>query len=236
MLFDKVNIYNELLKERERTLLEEAAQSLEIAAGKDKEILERLHGNEEGSFPGMETDKEPEKIFSMRQIERICITYRLRFLDSKYFKQEFPYEAISRINEFEKKYNTKVKRFKIIAPDKAFNLEDCNKDPLLFAQLDNDRFYLIHKWGNDLSWHRKYLYFPARSVYTYFYFMLAVAALFAFTVPFSWFNVAEDNIMYMRIWFTVHCFIGIFFMGIFLGATMQTSFSSMNWKSKYMNE
>jgi hypothetical protein len=237
MLFDKVNIHHELIKERDRSLLEEAKEALENAARTDADIVSRLHSGNENEKGNEELKPEDvNRVFTLDQIKKICITYRLRFLDSKYFKSDYPNEAVQQIAAFEKRYETKVKRFKIIAPDKAFDLQECNKDPLLFAQLDNNRFYLIHKWGNDLSWYRKFLYFPARTIYTYFFFMLAVAAVFAFITPFDWFQVKEDNIMYMRMWFTIHCFIGIFFMGIFLGATMQTSFSDMNWKSKYVNE
>ena len=210
--------------------------ALAASAKMDEQVLSRLKGGIEPVIGDEDFLKNNKDVFTLKQIENICITYRLRFLDTKYFKHEYPYEAVSKIKEFEKRHNTRIKHFKIIAPDKAFDLQDCNQDPLLFAQLDKDRFYLLHKWGSDLSWYRKFLYFPARTIYTYFYFMLAVAAIFAFTVPFEWFQVKPDNILYMRTWFTIHCFIGIFFMGIFLGATMQTSFTSMNWKSKFMNE
>jgi hypothetical protein len=235
-MFERINISDELIRERLRSQsLDKARNILANSAKDDEEVLLRLRS--EGKEPGpFNAAFESDKVFRIDQIEKICINYRLRFLDTKYFRHEFPYEAISKINEFERKYNTKVKRFKIIAPDVAFDLEDCNKDPLLFAQLDNERFYLLHKWGNDLAWYRKFLYYPVRSIYTYFYFMLAVAALFAFLVPFEWFQVREDNILYMRVWFTAHCFIGLFFICIFLGAIMQTGFSSMNWKSKFMNE
>lgn len=237
MLFDKVNIKEELIKERSICLKEEAKKLLDASVKADKDILQRLKDSDEHiDSSTLHVTDRPDQVYSFSEIERICIRYRLRFLDTKYFKHEFPYDALMQIKEFEKHYNTKIKRFKIIAPDKAFDLQDCNQDPLLFAQLADGRFYLLHQWGNDLSWYRKFLYFPLRSIYTYFYFMLAVATIFAFTVPFEWFQVKADNIMYMRTWFTVHCFIGLFFMGIFLGTIGQKSFSTMNWKSKYMNE
>lgn len=237
MLFDKVNIKQELIKERSLSLATEAKMLLNASAESDANVLQRLKNSDENAdSSSLSIADNHEQVFHMNDIEKICIRYRLRFLDTKYFKHEYPYEAILKIKEFEKEYNTKVKRFKIVAPDKAFDLQDCNQDPLLFAQLADGRFYLIHQWGNDLAWYRKFIYFPARTIYTYFYFMLALAALFAFSVPVEWFLVKDDNVMYMRIWFTIHCFIGFFFMGIFLGTIGQKSFSSMNWKSKFMNE
>lgn len=237
MIFDKVNIKTELLKlKQESSILKDINSQLEASAKNDEAILDALKNSENNPYENIHLSEEEKDIFSFKQIEKICINYRLRFLDTKYFKHEFPYEAITKIKDFEKKYNTNIKSFKIVAPDKAFDLQECNQDPLLFVPIGNDKFYLLHQWGNDLAWYRKFLYFPIRNVYTYFYFILAVAGIFAFTVPFEWFQVKPDNILYMRMWFTIHCFIGLFFIIIFLGSIMQTSFSSMNWKSKFMNE
>ena len=241
MIFDNVNITNELKKKRTEfpPLIEEIEMLLFQSAENDAQVLNRLTEKETNSRTSEEIKidvADIENIYSLKEIENICITYRLRFLDSKYFRQEFPYEAITRINEFEKRYNTKIKAFKIIAPIKAFDLIDVNQDPLLFAQLGNNTFYLLHQWGKDLSWYRKYIYFPIRSIYTYFYSIIAAAAIFAFSIPFSWLQVQRDNELYIRLWFTMHCTIGFFFFILFLGASSQSSFSSMSWKSKYFNE
>ena len=42
-----------------------------------------------------------------------------------------------------------------MAPSKLFELENYD-DPLLFASLGDGYYYLIHKWGNDLSFLEKY--------------------------------------------------------------------------------
>jgi hypothetical protein len=246
MIFKPVNIIQELTSERNKAsgLLENATALLQSSSRKDELVIKRLHGNgnvELCDGPSSENDIQLEKrdlqnIFDIQQIKTICINYRLRFLDTKYFKHEFPYEAIIKINEFEKHYNTKIKKFRIIAPDKAFELQEENQDPLLFAQLSDNRYYLIHQWGSDLAWYRKFIYYPIRDIYTYFYSTLIAAIIFAYSIPFSWYQVERDNEFYMRTWFSVHCFIGLFFFNIFLGAVAQTGFSTMNWKSKYMNE
>ncbi len=239
MIFDKVNITDELKKQRAQfpSLLKEVNEVLLQSAHSDEELLNRLKDNRDaGTEEIIIAENDLDNIYSINEIEKICINYRLRFLDSKYFKQEFPYDAIVRINEFEKRYNTKIKRFKIIAPDKAFDLIDVNQDPLLFAQLSNNTFYLLHQWGKDIVWYRKFLFLPIRDIYTYFYSIIVLAVLFAFSIPFSWLQVQPDNEMYIRLWLAMHCTIGFFFFILFLGATSQSSFSSMSWKSKYFNE
>ena len=41
-------------------------------------------------------------IFHISHIEKICVNYRLRFLDTKYFKGTYPEEVVDKINTLEK--------------------------------------------------------------------------------------------------------------------------------------
>ena len=46
---------------------------------------------------------EPENIYSISDIKEICVKYKLRFLDTKLFKNEIPLEAIQKIKRLENK-------------------------------------------------------------------------------------------------------------------------------------
>ncbi|WP_395062778.1 hypothetical protein [Flavobacterium sp.] len=48
-----------------------------------------------------------------------------------------------------------------MAPSKAFNLKKYD-DPLLFAPIGNDYYYLIHKWGNDLAWYKNFKFYQLK--------------------------------------------------------------------------
>ena len=48
-------------------------------------------------------------------------------------------------------------KIKMMAPSKLFELENYD-DPLMFVNLGNNYYYLIHKWGNDMSFFRKILF------------------------------------------------------------------------------
>lgn len=231
MIFRPVNIEEELIKEKNKQYdpIPGVLKLLKDEEIKDQTIIKHLHSGD-GSIIHLDTPNE--HTFNLAEIENICVKYRLRFLDSKYFKRDFPYEAILKVKEFEKKHNTSISAFKIIAPDKAFDLQEENIDPLLFVQTNKDEYYLLHKWGNDLEWYRKYLYFPIRNIYTYFVSVMLISALIAFGIPEKWYNVADDNVINMQMWFTMHCFIGLFFFMIFIGATSRTSFSSMVWNKR----
>lgn len=116
---------------------------------KDSMLLKRLNESPENyKKPLLLKDKlSINKVYSEESIKQICIKYRLRFLDSKHFKAEYPYEALHQIKEFEQTHQVKIQHFKIIAPYDMFQLTDVNEDPLLFAQLSDNNFYLLHKWG-----------------------------------------------------------------------------------------
>jgi hypothetical protein len=238
MLLEKINIEKELLKEKDRSdsLLNEVNGILDTAEKKEQEILSRLEGNTL-NLQEIELDQvDSTKVFSTRDIKSICIRYRLRFLDTRYYKAEFPYEAIQKINAFEKKYRVRVEGFKIVAPDSVFELEDVNKDPLLFAQVSANRYFLLHKWGNDLAWYRSIMSFPLRNIYSYFLSVIFLAAFVAFSIPGSWMHMEDpDAVLRLKLWLTVHCFIALFFFIIFLGSLTATNFSEVSWRSKYFN-
>ncbi|WP_396154722.1 hypothetical protein [Flavobacterium macrobrachii] len=167
MLINKVNLEKELISERKKfksqiAILEEVKEIFEkneLDRNKIKQALQEKSSTKinQLKFDLLETDK----IFHLEQIKKICIDYRFRFLDSSIFKNEIPEEAISKITELEKKHDTKLEGFKIVAPSKAFLLENYD-DPLLFIPIGNDYFYLIHQWGNDMNSLRKWIVKPIK--------------------------------------------------------------------------
>ena len=127
--------------------------------------FDNLHGN---------------RIYHITDIQKICVNYRLRFLDSHFFRGEIPEEAVSKIRQLENDHDTSLSNFKIIAPSKLLKLENAD-DPLLFAPMGNDYFYLIHKWGNDSHPLRKVLMWPYKTlenlVVTVFFLSLLLTAI-----------------------------------------------------------
>ena len=236
-MFSTVDLEKELFQERNRQeqLLDSANKMLRDEAARDGEIRQRLNGDGSGKSISLIPDDE-ERIFTIEQIRSICIRYRLRFLDSKYFKAEFPYEAVSKIKAFENRYEVRIETFRIVAPDRLFDLENINKDPLLFAELSDGRYYLIHKWGNDMKWTRSLLAWPLQSFKTFFISLWAVCFLGSFLLPTSLLNVLNlESEIYLRLWFTVHLFIGLSGISLWLAFSYDKRFSDMNWNSKYYN-
>jgi hypothetical protein len=235
MLFSSINIRNVLVHERksQEKLIREANQLLERNSERDRETESRLKNPQGGNI---EKEIDDENVFSINEIRNICIRYRLRFLDTAHFRSKYPYDAIAEINAFEKKHDTTIKSFRIIAPSKAFDLENINKDPLLFAELTNNRFYLLHQWGKELKWYRKIFAWPLQNFRSMIITLLICCFIFAFSIPSSAMHIFSfESEMYLRIWLTIHTFIGTLGLILWAGISFDKSFSSMNWNSKYQN-
>ncbi|MBT8210061.1 MAG: hypothetical protein KJP14_05990, partial [Eudoraea sp.] len=165
-------------------------------------------------------------------IKTICINYRLRFLDSRYFKAEIPQEAISKIKKLEKEHDTELKGYKIIAPSKLFKLED-KDDPLLFAPIGNGYYYLIHKWGNDLHPLRRILVWPFKNVLNLTALVVLISYLATLMVPDGLFSKSNSSAEFWIIFFFM--FKSVAAVVIFYGFALGKNFNPAIWNSKYFN-
>ena len=136
---------------------------------KKERILFELEKNNNSQYNDLVFDKlDRDRIFHIDSIKKLCIKYRLRFLDTKLFKGTYPDELFNIIPALEIKHNSQFKNFKIIAPSKLFILKS-REDPLLFVPIGNNYYYLIHKWGRDLKTYRKFLFWPLKNLNTLIY-------------------------------------------------------------------
>lgn len=175
---------------------------------------------------------ETSRIFHIDEIKNICIDYRLRFLDSKYFKGQIPMEAISKIKLLEKEHGLGLNGFKIIAPSKLFKLED-KDDPLLFAPIANNYFYLIHQWGNDLHPLRKVLMWPFKNIVNLTVLVLVISYLVTLLVPNDLFSKSDSVVEFWIIcFFMFKCIASVV---IFYGFALGKNFNPVIWNSKYFN-
>ena len=238
MLIKKTNIEERLqyLKNKqtnEQDILQAVHKLLAVDNHKDDLVLETLSKSNDANHNDFVFDLlETERIYQLDQIKEICINYRLRFLDSKYFKGELPYEAILKIKSLEKKHNTKLNGFKIIAPSKLFKLENAD-DPLLFAPIGNGYYYLIHKWGNDLNPFRKILMWPYKSFGNLIIATLLVSLIATGLFPEGVFSNKPNPTQAGMIFFFI--FKSIAAVVIYYGFAAGKNFNTAIWNSKYFN-
>ena len=164
------------------------------------DIME-LHTSATQSINNFDFDQlETQRIFHLNQIRKVCIDYRLRFLDLKYFKGNIPKEGIDKITHLEKVHQTSLEGFKIMAPSVLFRLKKTD-DPLLFVPLGNNYFYLVHKWGNDLSYFRKAWAWPFKNIWNLLIAVLFVSFFATLITPYQIFTKSPTPSTFWMLYF-----------------------------------
>ena len=173
-----------------------------------------------------------KRIFHRDTIKKICIDYRLRFLDLDYFKGDIPVEAIESIQALEQAHNTELQNMKIVAPSKLFKLKNAD-DPLLFVPIGNQYYYLIHKWGNDLHPLRQLLMWPFKNIITSILSILLLSLVLTSFMPLTLFR-AEPNWSDFILIF-MFMFKSIAAIVIYYAFAAGKNFSRAIWDSTYYN-
>lgn len=238
MFFKKTNIEEKLLGQKKKfsapaELLEEVYSILHEHHENQIRIENNINDSRHSVVNNFDFDQlETHKIYHISQIKKVCIDYRLRFLDSKYFKGVIPQEAFQKISEIEKQHRIEVKGFKIIAPSKLFKLKD-KDDPLLFAPIGNDYFYLIHTWGDDLHPLRKVLMWPFKNIVNLALVVFVASYFVTLLVPEGLFSKTSSTAEFWIIFFFMFkCLASVV---IFYGFALGKNFNPAIWNSKYFN-
>ncbi len=175
---------------------------------------------------------ESNRIFHLSDIEKMCIIYRLRFLDSVLYKAEFPSEVFTEIKKLEKSHQMSLQGFKLMAPASVFKLKNAD-DPLLFAPMGNQYYYLVHSWGRDLHPFRKLLMWPFRQLENFMFFLLVTSLIFTNLIPNGMFSAEQSTTEFIILFLFV--FKWITGLAIFYGFKFGKNFSSAIWRSKFYN-
>ncbi len=235
MLIGKESLVDILLKDRKKTvnendLLHEVVQILEQNENERTQIKQSLSSQSSTTANGFQFDAlETDRIFHVNQIRKLCVDYRLRFLDSHLFKNPIPEAAISKINALEKEHEIYLSGFKIVAPSKTFDLESYD-DPLLFAPIGNGYYYLIHQWGNDVSWLRKWKFKPVKNIENFLVFSLLVSILIAVLTPET--NLSKQIPMASAIVF-LFAFKSVVGVALYYFFMMGKNFNSEIWNREF---
>ena len=203
---------------------------------KSVSVLERLTQKSNENTPSNHFNLKKinsENIYHINDIKKICIDYRLRFLNTVYFKGTFPEEVISKIKDLEKVHETAFYNFKIIAPSKLFKLEDAD-DPLLFIPIGDDYYYFIHKWGNDLDPLRKTWAWFFKSFENTLILCFLVSLLITFLIPDGMFSPAQNPTVGFVLEF-LFMFKSVVAVVLYYGFAKGKNFNTAIWNSKYYN-
>lgn len=240
MVIERINLQKRLIRLREKEvsedqLLEEIKKLLNPEDENDQQILDRLlagelseNGKNKFDFDLLESDR----IFHISQIKKLCIQYRLRFLNTKYFKGELPPGALKAVKDLEIKHGIRLKGFSMIAPASYFKLENAD-DPMLFTPMGNNYFYLIHKWGNDIHPFRKIIMWPLKNLETLISFSFIASFLLTFVIRELFFSPYQATSEFLILF--LYTFKSVLALLFFYGFSLGKNFSSGNWNSKFYN-
>lgn len=112
-----------------------------------------------------------DRIMSLEAIKATCLQYGLRFLPTRFYKGALDEQIGTKLDNFRVLNRGELPvvaepeqmlgggategkgrpQFYIAAPSSAFVLQPIPRDPLLFCRLSNLKYYLLHKWGDDLT-------------------------------------------------------------------------------------
>lgn len=234
-MFD-LNLQNTLRKDRDKHISSEDLKDMIQAIFDQKEAIKaRVKSTLETpnnsyvntlTFDALDLDK----IFHIDSIKKLCINYRLRFLDTHLFKGEYPKELYSIIPNLENDHKIQLKDFKIMAPSKLFRLKT-KEDPLLFVPIGNGYYYLVHKWGDDLKSYRKILVWPFKNINTLI-FTSIILSLLSTAIGSAFFNDFSDTQLLVIFIFNIKTFVFVTFYLLFM---MRKNFNESIWNSKYKN-
>lgn len=234
-MIHRTNIAKELHRERQSVLssvsLDQWLEALVNAPGEDTDPRPAARGPlpvNHFEFDLLDTSR----IYHLDQIRKICIDYRLRFLDLAYFKPQVPDEALEAVAALEKTHQTRLEGLKIIAPSRLFKLED-KDDPLLFAPMGNGYFYLVHQWGNDLHPLRKWMVWPFKNVVNLTLLVVVLSYFLTLLVPEGLFSRNNSAAEFWIIFFFM--FKSLAAVTIFYGFALGKNFNPAIWNSKYFN-
>ena len=234
-MFD-LNLQNALRKDRDKHISSEDLKDMiqaifdqkEAVKSRVKSTLETPNNSYVNTltFDALDFDK----IFHIDSIKKLCINYRLRFLDTHLFKGEYPKELYSIIPNLENDHKIQLKDFKIMAPSKLFRLKT-KEDPLLFVPIGNGYYYLVHKWGDDLKSYRKILVWPFKNINTLI-FTSIILSLLSTAIGSAFFNDFSDTQLLVIFIFNIKTFVFVTFYLLFM---MRKNFNESIWNSKYKN-
>lgn len=227
----EVNLVNELRAIRRKSSFERNAVA-QFENESTESILQRIQRGE-----GEQTELnhlDADRIFSIDDIRELCIQYRLRFLDASRFANEIPEEAFQEIRKIQRDEQKNLNGFKIVAPASMFHLIQKDKDPMLFLDMGNGKYYLIHKWGKDLKIWRKWLVYPMRSFETFLATLVACAFIGAILPSDSvMMGPYDTSALPIRVIFFFYLVIALSGLGALYGYSRMKDFSNKLWNSKY---
>ena len=229
-----LDLYSKLGRIRDRRHAEDAhLDAIKNLLNNHQSLESRIESENDVMSNNFDIDLlESGRVYHISEIKKLCVNYRLRFLETALFRNKMPTEALEEIQRLEEEHNTVLDGFRIIAPGKLFKLENAD-DPILFAPIGNDYFYFIHKWGKDMSSMRKWLMLPLRSLETLVITTVVVSIALTYVVPEGLFSKTHSAVESLLVFFFM--FKSVAAIVVYYSFARGKNVSNAVWDSKFLN-
>ncbi|MBL7931200.1 MAG: hypothetical protein JNL60_04845 [Bacteroidia bacterium] len=170
-------------RSNQEELVREARRILKQELFSDKKILDNLKQYNKANEVLDEENIDSDLVFRIEEIRKIAIVNRLKFLESKLYKSEVPYEAVLRIKYLNDHFYKDIAHFRILSHPESFVNGGLDHESLLFAKTNYDNYYLIHSWGKKPKWYRHYQFWPLKKFETLVISLLIFTLVIALVLP-----------------------------------------------------
>lgn len=188
-MFGNADVLSELERQRKKSrkgedrLVTEAKKILRQDLFAENKILQHLKLYRSSFKVLDEEDLEDDLIFSLAEIKRVSVLYRLKFLGSEFFKPEIPPQVEFKLSYFNQHFQKELKEFMILAPPASFNDRKWDQQAMAFVRTNYDNYYLVHTWGEPLREVRKWLFLPLRRFETLITTVILFTLMLALSLP-----------------------------------------------------
>jgi hypothetical protein len=164
---------NQLLNHANQLLLQQSTDETQVIEniGINKSLVEATNKRTSTHLERKELERKTgDNIFTIEEIKTMCVKYRLKFLQANEYVGAIPPDLGARIVDLKKKHNLNINessnsdsgKFFIMAPPSCFKLREAEAirvklDPVMFYRIGEGLYILVHKWGKDFTYWRRWL-------------------------------------------------------------------------------
>jgi hypothetical protein len=238
-MFGEVNLKHKLehlhtkMRKSEDNLVVEAKKILKQDLFTEKKILQNLKQYKTSYQLVDEEDLHFKEIYSLDEIKKIAILYRLKFLSSHFFKPEIPDVVFLKIESLNSRFQKEIKELLILAPHKNYTQANTNEKAAVFVKTNYDNYYLVHEWGKAFKESRTFTYLPLRNFESLVVTVFIITLIIAVSLPTRLITLDHkaDYWSGYRAAAFFHLLIFNFGVTVYFTFTFAKNFSSSVWNS-----
>jgi hypothetical protein len=176
--------------------------------------------------------KNNSRVFELSDIKKVSLANKLKFADLRFYKQSLPKKTKLKCDAFQIEHGEDFK-FMILTHASNFQSNKTISQKLLFAEIGNNEYFLIHKWGQPLTYVNKILNIPFRNLENMLVFVFGFALVINLITPTD-FITSDKNIGYFSLYRVFYFFwlsIATSAIFIYYSVGIRKGLNSENWSN-----